>query len=128
MISGQQNQNNHEKSASHFVFGCLSSNYVSFSARVLCLLTFSWCSLWSDPFPIFFLYIYSLSYVCHYASSTLVSFSRFSLSQKWREHIKSNMGDMLLKWSSILLLDQLYFLIWPKHLWWSKYMVWMFLI
>ena len=50
-----ESSNNHEKSASHFVFGCFSSNYVSFSARVLRLLTFLWCSLWSEPFPVFFL-------------------------------------------------------------------------
>jgi hypothetical protein len=35
--------------------GCFSSNYMSFSARVLRLLTFSWCSLWPEPFPFFFL-------------------------------------------------------------------------
>ena len=35
--------------------GCFSSNYVSFSARVLHLLTFSWCSLWPEPFTVFFL-------------------------------------------------------------------------
>jgi hypothetical protein len=31
---------------------------VSFSPRVLHLLTFSWCSLWSEPFPVFF-FIYN---------------------------------------------------------------------
>ena len=35
--------------------GCFSSNYVSFSARVLHLLTFS---LWPEPFPVFFIIKY----------------------------------------------------------------------
>jgi hypothetical protein len=38
--------------------GCFSSNYVSFSARVWRLLTFSWCSLWPQPFPVFFIIKY----------------------------------------------------------------------
>ena len=75
MISGQQNQNiflqilqyetlsasssNHEKSASYFTWTeqsivSFSSNYMSFSARVLHLLTFLGCSLWPEPFPVFF--------------------------------------------------------------------------
>jgi len=35
--------------------GCFSSNYVSFSTRVLHLLTFS---LWPEPFPVFFIINY----------------------------------------------------------------------
>ena len=35
--------------------GWFSSHYVSFSARVLHL-TFSWCSLRPEPFPVFFYY------------------------------------------------------------------------
>ena len=35
--------------------GCFSSNYVSFSSRVLRLLTFS---LWPEPFPVFFIIKY----------------------------------------------------------------------
>jgi hypothetical protein len=37
------------------VVGCFSSNYVSFSARVFGLLTFS---LWPELFPVFFIIKY----------------------------------------------------------------------
>jgi hypothetical protein len=48
---------NHEKSASYFTWTeqsivSFSSNYMSFSARVLHLLTFLGCSLWPEPFPV----------------------------------------------------------------------------
>ena len=41
----------HKSSSPNFCCCCFSSNYVSFSARVLHLLTFS---LWSESFPVFF--------------------------------------------------------------------------
>ena len=77
MISGQQNQNiscwycnmrQYQNPAvtmrnrlatlteeSVAAVGCFSSNYVSFSTRVLHLLTFS---LWPEPFPVFFIVKY----------------------------------------------------------------------
>ena len=64
MISGQQNQNPAVTMRNRLAtwteqsvaaVGCFSSNYVSFSTRVLRFLTFS---LWHEPFPVFFIIKY----------------------------------------------------------------------
>ena len=81
--------------------GCFSSNYVSFSARVLHLLTFS---LWPEPFPVFFIIKYlsivttATRFVIYNVCSWMlgpVFFLRKPMGQARKRHIRNINKNLL---------------------------------